>query len=407
MSLFIYEAIREPGNSERGEIQADSAQAAASILLAKGYHVLRVEDSESSGFSRRSLCFGWRTGLRRNELTRLTRDLASLLRAGLTLSASLGTLQVRFEKHAWRRIAAGLLADLEEGRTFAEALSQYPQIFEPMYLGLVRAGEESGRLVESLVRLAEVGEKRDELIARVKMAMLYPTVMISLGVATVVVLLTFVVPMFTGVFKDTGQQLPWPTQALVMISHGLQIWWPVILPGCALTLFVLMRFLKTDRGKHIRSALVLHLPVLSGIVCKSQVADFARTLATLLASGVPIVHGLSITAATLTNVYYREAAARLGTALREGARLSQAIETAPPFPQMLTSVIAVGEESGTLAESLDHVAIEYEKEIDREVKTAMALLEPLMIILMGGMVGFIVVAMLLPIFSLGDVVNVE
>ncbi len=407
MSLFTYEAIREPGHVERGEIDAASAPAAASLLQARGYHIIQLSGIEDAEGARRAMRFGMGTGLRRNELTRLTRDMAALLKAGLPLSAALDTLRAQLDKPIWRTIAAGLRTALEDGSTFADALARYPLIFDSMYINLVRAGEESGRLVEVLVRLAEVGQKRDELKGRIRMALVYPSVMLALGLITVVVLLTFVVPMFTGVFKDSGQALPAPTQALVSLSHAMQTGWPVFLPVATVAAVGVVRFARTGKGKRFTSGFLLRLPVLQHIVRKGQIADFARTLATLLESGVPIVRGLGITAETLSNVYYRHAVTGLATALREGQRLSQALEKGPLFPKLLSSVVAVGEESGTLGESLHHVAAEHEQEIDRQIKIAMTLLEPLMIVLMGGMVGFIVMAMLLPIFALGDVAGVE
>lgn len=405
MATFAYEVIREPGSTIQGEIEADDSHSAAVTLVARGYHVLHIEDANARAAARLKPRLGIWGGLKRRDLVRFTRDMAHLLRAGLPLSQALNKLRARAGDSGWRGVAGGLRARLEDGQTFSQALGAYPEIFDPMYVSLVRAGEEGGKLAEVMDRLAELGERRDELQSRVKMALVYPAAMLTLGAVTVFVLVSFVVPMFTSVFSETGQMLPLPTRVLVDISGFLSAWWWVVLPIAGILVFACVQFCHSPQGKLLLDKVFLRIPLLKRLVSKNEVAAFSRTLGTLLGSGIPIVTALEITAKTLKNVPYSDAVQGMSVAVREGSALSEAVDASPLFSDMVGSVIAVGEESGDLSNSLHQIADENEREVERETKVIMTLIEPLMIILIGSIVGFIVMAMLLPIFELGDTIR--
>ncbi len=403
MRTFHYEAIREPGQTVRGSIEAEEPAAAAATLLGRGYHVLRIEHADGAEVSRLSHRYAPFSGFRRRDQVRFSRDLATLLRAGLPLVQSLGRLRARETRKGWKNVCAGIQAALEDGRTFSQSLAQYPGLFNEMYVNLVRAGEEGGNIAEILQRLAQVGEHREELRSKVRLAFVYPLVMLGMGAATVLVLLTVVVPMFNEVFAEMGQSLPLPTQILVSLSAVMQAWWFLIVPGIALAGLGLARFLARPAGVRLRSVLVLRVPRLGAIAATAEVSIFARTLGMLLDNGVPMVRALEVAAGTLGNHLYSQDALRMRDAVRDGIALSRALDDSPRFPDTLASVASVGEDSGTLPEALLQIAGDYDRDLEREIKVFTTLLEPAMIIAVGAVVGFIVSAIILPIFQLGDI----
>jgi type II secretory pathway component PulF len=403
MAIFSYEALREPGESVRGEIEAEDAFAASAMLLRRGCHVLRIEDTAASTGKRPKLG-GW-GGLKHRDLVRFTRDMASLLKAGLPLSTALNTLRERDAHPVWKGIIGGLRARLEDGQTFSQSLAAFPDLFTPVYTNLVHAGEEGGNLVEVLNRLAALGEQREELRSRARMAMVYPAVLLSLGVIVVFVMMAFVVPEFTSVFDETGQALPLPTILLIAISSFLGRFWWLVIPVAVGLGAMALKWAQSPAGERMLGNLILRMPLAGPLLQRIQLGFFARTLGTLLECGVPIVAALRITADTLGNNRYREAVAGLAAIVRDGEVLSRAIEGNPLFTSSLPSILAVGEHGGTLPETLGHAADEFDRDADRQVKVVMTLIEPLMIVLLGGVIGFIVLAMLLPIFNLGDSVQ--
>lgn len=406
MKTFVYEAIREPGQKVTGEVDAEELSAAATALVARGYHVLHLEDADASSGSDPSLRFGLFTGFKRRDLVRFSRDLSSLLRAGLPLVQSLGKLRARESRKGWRGVFAGIQAALEDGATFSQSLSQLPQLFDAMYINLIRAGEEGGTLADTLQRLADVSEHRDELRSKVSLALVYPLIMLGVGTATVAILLTLVVPMFTQVFQEMNQTLPLPTRMLVNASSVMKAWWWLILPVAALVAMGVLRFAKTPTGARIRDALVLRLPRLGKAVSMAEIGAFARTLGMLLSNGVAVVRALEVTAATLRNHYFRVEVERVQQLVRDGEALSRSLSETERFPDSLSSILAVGEESGTLADTLIQVADDCDRDLERELKILATLLEPAMIIVVGAVVGFIVAAIVLPIFDLGDLAQV-
>lgn len=403
MPIFEYEAMREPGSPVRGEIEAENPNNATTILLGRGYHILRLEETSGAGSGMRMHVGGF-GGLKRRDLVRITRDMANLLKAGLPLAQILFMLAHRAEDKKWQGVLRGLRARIEDGQTFSEALGTFPLVFDAVYVNLVDAGERSGNLVEVLTRIAGVAEKQEDIRARVKMAMVYPGVMLTVGAVTVFVLLTLVVPMFVKVFKDTGQALPLPTYLLVTLSTFMQRWWYLLVLGAAAVTYVGSVSLRTT-GRRFASAVALRIPVIGALVRKGELASFCQTLATLLNSGLPIVTALSVTAATLRNVIFAETVRAMTGTIRDGGLLSDAVAAQPLFPPMVVSIVSVGERTGELGNALQQLAEECERDVDRQVKVVMTLLEPVMIVMLGVVVGFIVLSVLLPIFELGDAIQ--
>jgi type II secretory pathway component PulF len=406
MAIFAYEVVREPGDTIHGEIEADDERAAAAGLMARGYHILHIEDAEARSAHRLRLGWGLMGGLKRRDLVRFTRELSALLNAGMPLSQCLNHVREQAIDDGWRDLAGGIRARLEDGQTFSGALAGYPLVFDSMFVNLVRAGEEGGELPEVLARLAQLYETREELRSRVKMALVYPCVMLGLGLVTVLVLMTFVVPMFTDVFRETGQALPTPTLMLVSISGFMEMWWWAIVLSIGAGGYFATQFLSTPQGKQALSRFTLRVPHVSTLVRFAEAANFARTLGTLLNNGVPMVQALGVTGDTLRNTVCQDAVGELEAAVRDGMPLSNCLAQHSVFPPILSSVAGVGEESGTLPASLLQAADELERQVDRQVKVLMTLIEPAMIVFVGIVVGFIVLAMLLPVFSLGDTIDV-
>lgn len=387
----------------QGTIDAEEAAVAATLLIERGFHVLRIEDADGAIGAGLSFRYGLLTGFRRRDQVRFSRGVATLLRAGLPLTQSFGRLKSRESRPGWRTVIGGVQASLEAGQTFSQALAQYPGLFDDMYVNLVRAGEEGGTVTEVLQRLADVGEHRDALRSKVNLAFVYPLVMLGMGIATVAVLLAVVVPMFAEVFEEMGQNLPWPTLVLVGASRFTRDWWWVLVPAIAFAGFALSRFLRRPAGVRFRSAVMLRTPRLGKMVAVAEVSGFARTLGMLLDNGVPMVRALEITAATLTSHVYSRDTLKMRDAVREGTPLSRYLDELPRFPPALSSVVSVGEASGTLHEALLQVADEYDRDLEREIEILTTLVEPVLIIAVGGVVGFIVAATILPIFQLGDI----
>jgi type II secretory pathway component PulF len=400
MPVYAYEAIREPGEVLRGELEAADPLLASAALLRRGYHVLSLKDTATT--RHRPARLGGLGGLRQRDFVRFTRDLASLLKAGLPLASALRTLREREPAPAWQGIFTGLRVRLEDGQTFSHALQAYPMVFDAVYVNLIRAGEEGGNLPEILLRLAAFAGQREEIHTRTRMAVVYPAVLLLLGLVAVVMMMTLVVPRFTEVLQETGQALPWPTAVLIALSGFFSTWWWALLPASIAAGLALRHAMRSATGKTVRDKALIRLPLFGDLVKKNQAGLFARTLGALLENGVPLVQALQITAGTQGNVLYQEAVRGLVKQVRDGQVLSRALERCPLFVRAMPSIIAVAEQSGNLPGALHQIADEQEQDTARHVRLLLTLLEPAMIVFVGALVGFIVLAMLLPIFSLGD-----
>lgn len=405
MRRYVYRAMREPGVVISGEIDGDNPQAATSILLSRGYHVLDIVDAQSKGavHLRETGGLWWRT--RKRDVVDFSRDLSTLLRAGLSLSQSLDRIRTRSAKPVWAMITGGIQARLEDGLTFSNALRAYPAVFDEMYVNLIGSGEEAGNLVEVLERLAQVGEHRLELQSRVKLALVYPGAMLLMGLITVTLLMVLVVPIFVDVFRQAGQELPWPTLILITISEFVGGWWWALLGGVVAGLYPAGLFVKSPAGREVLGFVSLRLPLFGKLIRQMQVSAFARTLGVLIGNGITVLSAMGITAKTLSNTQYQNAVRGMVPAIREGSGLGKLLAASPLFPAAAADTIVIGEESGALSERLLQLADENERDVERQLKVLMALLEPGMIVFVGALVGFIVLAVILPVFDLGGTVQ--
>ena len=340
------------------------------------------------------------------DLVIFTRQFATMIDAGLPLVQCLKILGDQQENPTFKKIIEEVRSDVEQGSTFAEALAKHPKPFDSLFCNLVAAGEIGGILDTILNRLATYLEKADALARKVKGAMVYPTTVLVVAVGVVVLLLVKVIPTFEKMFSDFGGELPGPTQIVVNISHFMQEWIGVTLAGGAIVAIAFFQARKRSRNfRRSTDALFLKAPVFGSLLRKVAVARFTRTLGTMIASGVPILDGLDIVSRTAGNVIVEEALNKVRSGISEGRTIAEPLAESGVFPGMVVQMIAVGEETGAMETMLSKIADFYDDEVDAAVDALTAMLEPLMMVGLGGTVGSMLIAMYLPIFKIAETIN--
>ncbi len=340
------------------------------------------------------------------DLVVFTRQFATMIGAGLPLVQAMEILSQQTENKAFAKIIGDIKSDVEGGSTFADALKKYPRIFSELYANMVAAGETGGILDTILIRLATYIEKAQSLKRKVKGAMVYPAVVISVAILVIIVIMVFVVPTFSKMFAQLGGQLPAPTQLIINMSQflggtgGL-----VVLAAVIGTIVSITQFRRTEPGRKVTDRIILTLPIVGVLFKKVAVAKFTRTLGTLISSGVPILDGLTITAKTAGNKVIEKAVMGVRQGVSEGQTVAEPLSHAKVFPPMVTQMIAVGESTGALDNMLDKIADFYDDEVDIAVGALTSMIEPMLMVFLGGSVGFIVVAMYLPIFKLITIIK--
>jgi len=329
-----------------------------------------------------------------------TRQLATLVKAGMPLLRSLRTVSDQLPPGSLRETFAGVAQDVEAGVKLSDALAAYPRWFAPFYINMVKAGEVGGLLDEILKRLAELLEKQHRLRERVKSALMYPIFVLCTALAILLILMVFVVPTFLSMFTELGSALPLPTRVLVSVADGLRSWWWAALLGAGGLWVLVTALAKTTWGRQLVDGTSLHLPGVGSLIQRLIIARFARTFGTLLASGVPILAALETVRATVTNVTIDRALADVVESLKSGESLARPMELSGVFPPLVTRMVALGEETGQLDEMLVQLAASYEEEVEVQLNGLTQLLEPMLIVGVGVVVGFIVIAMFLPLLSL-------
>ncbi|MBL7068658.1 MAG: type II secretion system F family protein [Candidatus Omnitrophica bacterium] len=398
MPLYEYKAKKSPTEIVEGTIEANSETSALAKLSRLGYYPISIA-KEGVGGKRSSSLYLFKR-VRLHDLSVFTRQLSDLLDSGLTLLNALNIIYQQTENKTFQSIIGDIRDQVRDGRPFSEALKRYPDTFSSLFISMARSGETGGMLESILERLANFSEAEERVKTKIKSALAYPAVMASVGLITIIVLITFVIPKIVGMFEDLGQTLPLPTAVLVNISGLFIGYWYIILGFVALIVFILTRITKTEEGRVTIDRIKLGLPVTGNLIKKSEVASFSRTLGTLLENGVPILESLETVSNTMQNAVLKKEIVKAYQEVRDGKSLSKSLLTKRHFPIFATNMIAVGEEGGSLEKSLFKVADSYEREADNVIKIMTSLLEPLLILTMGLIVGFIVVSMLLPIFQI-------
>ncbi len=346
-----------------------------------------------------------RRGVRTKSIVIFTRQLATLISAGLPLVKSLRTLHEQFEKSQLKEIIRNIADEVEAGSNFSEALSRYPKAFPEIYINMIKAGELGGMLEEILKRLADFLEKQQRLREKIKSALMYPCFVLLVAALILIMLMVFVIPTFTNMFAELGGALPLPTRILILSSEIIRRGW-FILIGVFFACIIFYKILMKDRNKRFfADKIKLKLPIIGGLVRQIAVARFSRTLGTLLSSGVPILGALLTVKDTVGNEAISRAIALLHDSIKEGESVAAPMEASRVFPPLVVKMVNIGEETGQLDKMLVHIADNFEEEVDIAVSGLTALLEPLLIVLMGLVVGFIVISMFMPLFTLAKLIG--
>ena len=407
MPQFVYTAMNARGKEMKGKINAASEEAAIADLKAKGLFPTSIKAAAAAATKKKkgggmNMALG-PIVVKKKDLTVFTRQLAILLDAGLPLIRSLRTLEKQ-SKNASLKIVLGQTADtVEGGATFAESLAQNPKSFDKLYLNMVRAGEASGAMEIILDRLASFMEKASKIAGKVKSAMIYPIVILSLATLALIGMMIFIVPNFAKIFQDLlGPKEPLPaiTQGLIFVSKTLVSGWYYYVGG-VVSIFVIYKIIVSFKmGKWGRDWVVYNMPIFGDLVSKTAISRFGRTLGTLMSSGVPVLGALAIVRETSGNEVVATAIQKVHDAVRDGDGISKPLGDTKIFPDMVISMVEVGEETGKLPEMLNKIADTYDEEVDNAVSALTSLIKPLMIVLLAGVVGTIVIALFMPLTTI-------
>ncbi|CUS34813.1 type II secretion system F family protein [Candidatus Nitrospira nitrificans] len=404
MATFAYVGRSRSGAVKKGELVAKSRDEAVEQLRKQSVVVTSLEEKAAKeGFS-----FKIGSGVSEKDLVVFTRQFGTMINAGLPLIQCLEILSNQSENAALRKSVGEIKVQVEGGSTFSDALRRHPKVFDDLYVNMVHAGEVGGLLDTILGRLSKYIEKAMKLKGQIKSAMVYPASILGIAFIVIAVLMIFVIPVFEKMFKDMSGgkvALPGPTQLVIDMSNFAQSSWYIILGGVILAVVAFKKYYATAKGKYQIDKLLLKLPVFGDLVRKASVAKFTRTLGTLITSGVPLLDALTICAKTSGNKIIEEALVNARVSISGGKTISEPLAKSQVFPKMVTHMIAVGESTGALDAMLGKIADFYEDEVDQAVASLTALLEPMMMVFLGVLIGFIVVAMYLPIFTMAQAIS--
>ncbi|WP_164015088.1 type II secretion system inner membrane protein GspF [Pyxidicoccus trucidator] len=418
MPVFEYRGINSAGKSIKGLLEADSPKTLRSKLRGDGIFLTDVL-AQAEG-SRAAVSKGANASLvaRDIDLRKLgrgrvntddvaifTRQLSTLLHAGVTLVESLSALVDQVEKERFKRALSDIKQRVNEGSTLADALGQHPKIFPSIYVNMVRAGEASGALDAVLTRLADFTENQARLQQKILSTMLYPAIMMVVGGGILVALMVFVVPKVTKIFETMKATLPLSTRILIATSNFFQNWWFVAVPLMALGVWLFMRWTKSPKGKPKWDRITLRAPVVGSLVRLLSISRFARTLATLLKSGVPLLAAMDIVKAVMTNTVLAEVVEKARDSIREGESIATPLKRSGEFPPLVYHMVAIGERSGQLEDMLTNVADNYETQVNVRIGALTSLLEPLLIVVMGAVIAFVALSILLPILQVNSAIR--
>jgi type IV pilus assembly protein PilC len=410
MSTFAFRAVDLAGAAARGEMDASSKSVVSDQLRQRGLIVLDISEKRES-LKLESILQRFKS-VNLRALAVFSRQFATLVASGMPMLRCLYTLEQQTQDEMLRNAIIAVRENVESGSSIAQAMESQPGVFDPLYRSVVKAGEDSGRLEEALDRIASQLERLDALRRQVKSAMMYPAVVFTLALVVMIVVVAVIVPVFVGIFNqlalsnpEVGTSLPIMTQITVSVSDFVTHQWYLLLGGIALGSYAFIRWKKSDRGRLQWDHFKIRIPRIGDVVQKIALARWSRTFAGMVASGVPILQAIEISGETAGNAVINEAMGEVYASVKRGGSLAGPMATHAIFPPMVEHMVSVGEESGQLETMLAKIADFYEAEVDARIKSLTALIEPLMIIFVGGVVGFIVISMYLPIFSIYDKVR--
>jgi general secretion pathway protein F len=413
MPVYAYKGLDSKGKAVSGNKDADGAKGLRAVLRRDGIFLTEFREQDvakmgglggGGGISLRrdvdlKSLFGW---VSKQDVAVFTRQVATLLKAGIPLTETLAALVEQTENQRLRSIVAHLRQQVNEGSAFADALGQHPKVFPELYMNMVRAGETAGNLDQVLFRLADFEESALKLRSKVQSALIYPAVMLVVGTLIMGILMVVVVPKITAIFQDMGKSLPWNTELLIWLSSFIARWWPLLLALNIAGVFLFRAWKRTPKGRVLWDRFVLRLWVVGPLKRILSVSRFARTLGTMLSSGVPLLKSLDIVKFILDNMVLQKVVEEAHDAIREGESIAVSLKKSGQFPPLVTHMIAVGERSGQLESMLDNVAEAYDRDVETKLQRLTALMEPVMILVMGGVVAFVVFSILMPIMDMNQ-----
>lgn len=423
MPEYLYKAKKGPAEVIEGSLQASSVDEAVDKLDQMGLLAIRLDEIKPNSKQAKKAeerpprpkepapprkvppKFALFARVRSSEITLFGRQLSSLIKSGVPILRALRIIQEQTQNPPFGGFLEHAQREINNGRALSAVLSDYPRYFSPLYVALVRMGEDSGNLQEAMLRISDYRQRQEEIFSRVRTAMAYPLLMGFTGIGTIIFMLTFVIPKLTKLFSSLGTALPMPTRILMRVSDVFQkpALWLVAL-GVLLLTVILARW-QVERAKKLWSVLSLRLPVIKSFVIKSELARFSRTFELLVRSGLPILRAIETAVPVLSNRVFRRELTKAGEDLTGGGSLGKSLRDSGVFPLFMTNLISVSEESGKLDEAMQEIAGFYERETDEQIRIMTSLMEPLMILVMGLIVGFIVMAMMLPMFELNMIVK--
>ncbi len=402
MPVYIWKGKNSYGEKRKGEIEAPNEAAALGQLKRMRIDNPKIKEKPKDLFENISIFQPKVTG---KDIVIFTRQLSTMIDAGLPLVQCLQILAKQQDNATFKRVLTELQADVETGTTLADAMRKHPKVFDNLYANMIEAGELGGILDTILSRLATFKEKAMALQKKIKGAMTYPVICLSIALIILVVILVFVVPVFAKMFEDFGSALPAPTQMVVDMSNFFKNNLIYIIIGGFIVSFVVKKIYSTEKGRLKIDAFLLKAPVIGPLLRRVAVSKFTRTLSTMLQSGVPILDSLQVVAKTSGNKVIERAVFRVSDAIAEGRPIAEPLEESGVFPNMVVQMINVGESVGALDTMLEKIADFYDEEVDQAVENLTAMIEPFMMVFLGGMIGGLVVAMYLPIFKMASVVG--
>ena len=399
MPLYEYTARSSTGQIQKGQVEAQNTEEVTAHVRKNRMLLVSVRQAP------KAIKLGMGPRIKTRDIVIFTRQFATMINAGLPLVQSLTILAQQTENKALQEVTRSVVYDVEAGNTLADAFAKHPKAFTDLYVNMVAAGEAGGILDTILLRLATFLEKNDALVRKVKGAMVYPAVILSVAGIAISVLLVFVIPTFQQMFASVNMALPLPTRIVIGMSDFLINYWWAVIGIIGATIFGIRKYYATSGGRKQLDTLLLKAPVIGDLLRKSAVSRFTRTLGTLISSGVSILDGLEITAKTAGNRVVHDAVMESRQSIAGGETIAAPLERSKVFPPMVISMIAVGEQTGGLDEMLSKIADFYDEEVDVAVSALLSLLEPVMIVILGVIVGGMVIAMYLPIFDMMNAVQ--
>jgi type IV pilus assembly protein PilC len=402
MATFVFRAVDLAGVPARGEVDADTKQAVTDQLKARGLIVLDINAKKGS----KEISFEFFERVKARDLTVMTRQLATMVTSGVTILRALYVLEEQTQSKLLKRALVQIRKDVEAGLPLSDSLARHPKIFSPLYIAMVRSGETGGMLESSLMRTADQLEKEDALRRQVRAAMIYPAVVVSFAIIVLIALVAFIVPVFAKVFKDFGGKLPGLTQFTVGLSDFVTGRWYLIIVIVAGIVWAFLSWKKSTWGRAQWDRFRLRIPMRIGeVVQKIALARWSRTLSALTNAGVPILQAIEVTGQTAGNKVVEDAMDSVRDSVKRGGTIAAPLKEVAVFPSMVVHMVGVGEETGALDTMLNKIADFYEDEVNAAIKALTSILEPVMIIVIGAIVGFIVISMYLPLFKVYDTIK--